>query len=236
MITPRCIIFDADGVTFNSIDTHARMRKELAAIFNVTPEQLDYKGGEALRALTATFDKKTVKKYIALWDQKELEYGLRPVNKLNETLGYLKTKGIALGILTNRFTRFGILEVFKASGLDFSKIDFFVNHDPRPTITKIKFLFGWLQKLHANHLLNKYPKPDPRAIAPALNFLKNLDGFPNSVYYIGDNLIDLEFARANGFGFVGVLSGNVKDPKEWRLAGADAVIKDISELPRILGA
>ena len=189
----------------------------------------DDRGTEALKMLKEIFDEKTILRYLELWDKKELEKGLKPVTDANKVFDFLKRRDVKTGILTNRFTRPGVINTFRASGVDFSKLDFFVTHDPNPTTTLV-------EKIHHNHFLNRHPKPDARAIAPALPILKNLPEFPKSVYYIGDNLIDLEFARANGFGFVGVLSGVIKDKNEWRAAGSDIIIKDISEIPKFLQA
>lgn len=231
---PRCVIFDADGVILNSADLHRAMRQELAEVFGVRLEQLDTKGGEALKLLSAMFDERTIRRYVELWDKKELESDLKIIKGANEVFAFLKSRNAMVGILTNRLTRPAVLKVFKNSGIDFSKIDFFINHDPRPLISKIKFAVGLLEKVHANHLLNKHPKPDPRAIAPALPMLKRLPDFPKSVYYVGDNAIDLEFANANGFSFIGVLSGGTRDENEWRAAGAKTILKDISEIPKFL--
>lgn len=231
---PRCVIFDADGVIFDCIDTHEEIRRELAPIFGLAANQLDHKGAEALRTLRTIFDEHAVQFYLSLWDKKEIEKGLKPVTGVNEVFNFLKSQGVKIGMLTNRVTRLGVLNTFRASGVDFSKLDFFINHDPKPALTKLKFMFGVLEKLHANHFLNIHPKPDAKAVLPALSILKRLPRFPKSVYYVGDNLIDLEFARANGFGFVGVLNGAIKDRNEWRDAGVEIVIRDISEIPKIL--
>jgi len=231
-----CVIFDADGTIFDAHELHKEIRLELASAFGLTSDHYlsSHRGTEILGTLNKIFDRKTMTLYLEMWDEKEIQRGLKPIATTNYVFDFLKKRGIKAGMLTNRFTRVGVLNTFKASGVDFSKLDFFVNYDPSPLLTKIKFALGALEKINPNHFLSGYPKPDARAAKPILGILKRLPDFPKSVYYVGDNLIDLEFANANGFGFVGVLSGAIKDKNEWRAAGAKIIIKDISEIPKIL--
>jgi phosphoglycolate phosphatase len=51
--------------------------------------------------------------------------------------------------------------------------------------------------------------------------------------FIGDHPMDFECAKASGAKFIGVLTGST-DREKWSLAGCEAVIESIADVPKWL--
>jgi phosphoglycolate phosphatase len=193
----RCVIYDCDGVMFDSLEANGRLYNHLAASLGrgpLTGEELNYchthtvydaihelfKDDPAQEAGALAFLKTVdLKAYIGY---------LIMEPHLVETLIRLKESGIKTAVCTNRTTtmkhiveRFGLSPYF----------------DMIVTALDVK-----------------RPKPDPEAVEMILAGL-GVDRL--SSVYVGDSEVDRETARSSGVRFVAYKNGNLP---------ADSVIDD----------
>lgn len=178
-----CVIYDCDGVLFDSLDTNERLYNHIAVSMGRRPlnkSELQYchihtvyesirhmfKGNEALEKKALDFLKTTV-------DLKKFIVFLRMEPNLFETLAILKQKGISRAISTNRTTtmkhimeRFGLTPYFDmvVTALDVTK-----------------------------------PKPDPESVE---KILKTLSVDRKRTLYVGDSEVDRETAVSSGVKFI----------------------------------
>lgn len=137
----------------------------------------------------------------------------------------LKHRNKVIGILTNRTDGRRTKRIFALKGLPWLDFNFIVSLK-----NKKSGFFMRAEKILPNQFYSLVSKPNPLMIKPVRFMLKNLPGYPASVLYVGDNLIDFYFARDNGFSFIGVLSGEIKNPEIWRQAGVTTVINSVNDL------
>ncbi|RCS24716.1 HAD family hydrolase [Phyllobacterium salinisoli] len=129
------------------------------------------------------------------------------IEGLRETLADLRGKGFMLGIATND-SEAGARATAEALGIA-PLFHTFIGYD---TVAR--------------------PKPHPD---PIFHFAERLGLNPGEIAMVGDNLHDLETARAAGAGLaVGVLSGN--SPREALEPYADMVLPSIAGLPEVFAA
>ncbi|WP_420959299.1 HAD family hydrolase [Brucella sp. IR073] len=127
------------------------------------------------------------------------------IEGMREALEALRAKGYRLGIATND-SEAGARATAEALGIA-ALFDVFIGYD-----TALR------------------PKPHPD---PLLYFAERLGLNPHQIAMVGDNLHDLETARAAGAGLsVGVLSGN--SPREALEPHADMVLNSVADLPGVL--
>lgn len=124
-----------------------------------------------------------------------------------ETLDWLESEGIKWGVVTNKTSRY-TLPVMAALGLA-RRAACIVSGDssPRPK-----------------------PAPDPLLLASAI-----AGADPARCLYVGDDLRDMQAARAAGMGAIAAAWGYLGDDlplEEW---GADSIIRSPSDLAGLLG-
>ncbi len=241
------VIFDGDGVLFDTIPSHRKIQKLIDSEF---PDLVyENKGRNATgflrdllksRGMPPEQIEAALTKYLARWEERERELKPRIFSATNDTLAYLKSKKIFCGALTNRAPRNHNLRFFKDSGLDLKLLDFFILHKKGSAAS---FDQGHEECIYDKYseytyCLTPFAKPNPFAIMPVHHELSRLSGYPRCVVMWGDNIVDMEFAKGNGYKFVGVLSGVINNPDEWIAAGlheasGDRIVKDISELTKI---
>jgi len=155
----------------------------------------------------ADFDEVRGKLY-AILDASEMESskGASVFPGTRETLDYLRSKKVRLGVLTNSGRR-AAAEILRRAGLH----DCFEFVLCRDDVSMMK------------------PKPD--GLVMAISLL----GMPRDhVFYVGDSKYDIIAAKEAGLRVIAVPSGNYSEAR-LKEEGADYVISSLSELPRLLG-
>lgn len=244
----KAVIFDWDGVLFDSTLAHRNIREDLEFEFPRLVESSKGRNAqefleEKLRdgGLSEIKINAVIKRYFEAWNDLESRYALKIFKGANELLSLLKEKHIRRGVISNRGPDRHNFKIFKNSDLALVLLDFFVIYMDKalPSLEKghedcfFDSRHSWIK-----YCLTPFSKPNPLALSPVRQMLSGLPDYPGSVYYVGDNSIDLEFARGNNFKFIGVLSGEVSYRNGWLSAGldesrGDMIVKDIGELLRI---
>lgn len=235
MLQPEAVIFDGDGVIFDDIGIRDEIRRRLKEHFHLERE-IESCGYEVMAVLSRLgFSREFAAAYLQMWERFETECGVRVFPGVNGLLRELRQKEIVLGIVTNRRVSFHNLRIFGNSGLELNLLDFFIMQSGQANSFFEVWQPGYQSYWHPIYRISEFPKPDHRSVEPALGQLKRLKNFPESVWYVGDSLVDLEFAKGNHFNFVGVLSGAVTDPEFWHGNFADIVVRDIIGLRQVFG-
>lgn len=230
MVRPEAVIFDWDGVVFDSGGAIKRMRAELA---DFVGREFYFGGHDAFTSLQKLgLSRRAVNSYSRKWEAIERGMNIKIFPLANAVLKELREKRCLTGIVTNRRKSLHNLRVFASSGLDFGLLDFFIMRDEFCWKEKIRSALGLkYQKLCSPiYRTSEHSKPDPRMIEPISGELRELHDFPTSVWYVGDNLVDAEFARENDFSFAGVMCGSITDREVWRARGVSIVVNGIEEL------
>jgi phosphoglycolate phosphatase len=180
-----CVIYDCDGVLFDSLDQNKRLYNHIALSVGRAP----LTDSEALYCHTHTLnesirhifndDENAVQKALAFWksDINFMDFigYLKMESHLIETLKTLRDRGIKTAISTNRTnTMEYIMEKFDLN----QYFDMVVTALPRDV---------------------KNPKPHPESVEKILNTL-NMDG--KRVLYVGDSEVDRKTARSSGVIFI----------------------------------
>lgn len=160
--------------------------------------------------------------YFKLWNI--IEFWQRPniFQGTNELIDFLKTSGMVVGLLTNR-SAYSANGAILRSGLDWQRLDFIAVNQYEKGFNPVNG-----RKKFFNQYFCDFAKPDPRAADSIRHLLEDLPSYPQSVLYIGDNLLDYDFSRDNNFNFAGVLSGDIADIEIWKKAGVENVIDNIT--------
>lgn len=155
----------------------------------------------------ADFDEVRGKLY-AILDASEMESskGASVFPGTRETLDYLRSKKVRLGVLTNSGRR-AAAEILRRAGLH----DCFEFVLCRDDVSMMK------------------PKPDGLVMAISLLGMQR-----DHVFYVGDSKYDIIAAKEAGLRVIAVPSGNYSEAR-LKEEGADYVISSLSELPRLLG-
>jgi phosphoglycolate phosphatase len=123
-----------------------------------------------------------------------------------ETLDYLSSKSVRLGVLTNSGRR-AAAEVLRRAGLE-GCFEFVLCREDVAMM-----------------------KPRPDGLVRAISIL----GMPRDrIFYVGDSRYDIIAAKQAGLRVVAVTTGNYNETR-LKEEGADYVISSISELPGLLG-
>lgn len=229
------IIFDGDGVIFDTTPLHKRVRQAVAERFGIA--EFDFHGNDPARSLLERgLAPERVSEYHDIFEEFELREGVKIFPFSNDVLAKLRERGLLTAIFTNRKARLHNLKMFHGSGLRFDLLHFFMMYEKRPWLKKLNILFhpGFRKHVKPGYILTKHPKPNPAGILPALSKIKHLPNFPESVFYVGDNLVDFQFASSNGFQFIAVLSGATKERSVWESWGAKIIVDDISFIPSLI--
>lgn len=193
-----CVIYDCDGVLFDSLEANGRLYRQIALSMGrepLTEDELQYchthtvyeslrymfRGNEALEKRAVEFLKKEI-------NFKDFIVYLKMEPNLLETLMALKERGIKRAISTNRTT--SMPYVMERYGLS-------------PYFEMV---------VTALDVVN--PKPHPESVEKILRAF-NLDR--QNVIFVGDSDVDRDTALASGVRFVAYKSDGLK---------ADAFIED----------
>lgn len=183
----RCVIYDCDGVLFDSYEANTRLYNDLCSKVGREPlraEEMDYVHTHTVyEAIHFIFGKGDEKEKRALEALRQIDLRnyigyLKMEPNLFETLGRLKENGILRAINTNRTTsmkpimdRFGLWPFFDM------------------VVTALDV---------------KHPKPHPESIEKILQDLNLKKG---EVVFIGDSEVDQQTARSSGIPFIAYKNG-----------------------------
>lgn len=186
----RCVIYDCDGVLFDSFEANTRLYNDLCAMVGREPlrtEEMEYVHShtvyEAIHFIFGHGDD-LEKKALEALRQIDLRNYIRYLKMephLFEALHRLKERGILRAINTNRTTsmpyimeRFNLWSVFEM------------------VVTALDV---------------KHPKPHPESIE---KILKNFNLDKGEVVFIGDSEVDQQTARSSGILFIAYKNGTLK--------------------------
>ena len=210
----KAVIFDLDGTLVDSLaDLSDSVNLMLESYGFPTHEVEKYRyfvgnGSKKLmertlprdKAASAEFVEEALAKYKAIYKERLLEK-TRPYNGVRELLEELKSRGIPLGVCTNK------------------------HNDAALTIVKILFAPGTFEEVLGDR--PGFPKkPNP---ATPLEIASHLGVKPDEVAYLGDTSVDMETAVHAGFLPVGVLWG-FRPEEELVQSGAKVLLKAPLEL------
>ncbi len=210
----KAVIFDLDGTLVDSLaDLSDSVNLMLESYGFPTHEVEKYRyfvgnGSKKLmertlprdKAASAEFVEEALAKYKAIYKERLLEK-TRPYNGVRELLAELKSRGIPLGVCTNK------------------------HNDAALTIVKILFAPGTFEEVLGDR--PGFPKkPNP---ATPLEIASHLGVKPDEVAYLGDTSVDMETAVHAGFLPVGVLWG-FRPEEELVKSGAKVLLKAPLEL------
>jgi len=215
------VIFDIDGtlVTFTfdvQRSREALLREMSARGFNTagmgltTPTQLiiDAAQDQVARGQVEADFEALRKKFYDILDGFELA-GVSTTSVLpgvSESLAYLKSQGVRLGVLTNS-GRKAATKALARAGLT-KMFEFVLTRDETLSL-----------------------KPRPEGLRKAVLML----GLPSGdVYYVGDSTMDIVAARAAGLKLISVATGSYSEER-LRKEGAELVVSSLEELPRVIG-
>jgi phosphoglycolate phosphatase len=177
-----CVIYDCDGVLFDSLETNYRLYNHIAVSMGRPPiseDELHYCHTHTVfESIHLLFedDDELEKKALDFWkndiELNEFLVYLKMEPHLIETLTILKERGMLLAISTNRTT----------------------------TMKHIMVKFGLTRYFDmVVTALDVKPKPDPESVEKILQTLKVN---PEKVIYIGDSDVDRKTAASSGVKFI----------------------------------
>ncbi len=220
MINPKMILIDVDGTLVDSVPDLAycvdEMMKALGRPVHGETRVRDWVGNgvERLvrRALVGQLDgeppeddfQRAYPIFLELYAENTSKRSLLYPG-VREGLDYLKSKGFALGCVTNKAAQF-TMPLLKDLGI-FDEFGIVVAGDTLPK-----------------------KKPDP---LPLLHSAEHFGVDPKDALMIGDSVSDVKAARAAGFSIV-CMSYGYNHGVDIREANPDAVIDSMAELPSVL--
>jgi phosphoglycolate phosphatase len=188
----RCVIYDCDGVLFDSLDANTKLYNDLCAMVGrgrLREEEMQYVHTHTVfEALHFIFGKENdlEKKALEILKQKQVDLKnyvgyLNMEPHLFQTLEELKEKGILRAINTNRTTSMKyIMERFN--------------------------LWSYFEMV-VTALDVKNPKPHPESIK---KILENFNLSKGEVVFIGDSEVDQQTARSSGVPFIAYKNGAIE--------------------------
>lgn len=186
----RCVIYDCDGVLFDSFEANTRLYNDLCAKVGkaaLQKEELEYVHTHTVyEAIHFIFGKGDELEKKALEALKEIDLRhyivyLKMEPHLFEALNGLKEKQILLAINTNRTTSMKYI---------MERFDLWPFFDMVVTALDVK-----------------HPKPHPESIE---KILRNFDLKKGEVVFIGDSEVDRQTARSSGVPFVAYKNGAIE--------------------------
>lgn len=225
------MLFDLDGTLLNCARAHAHLRKTICEMMGLPAERM-YSGGlrfeELFRAQGLSEEEQRL--YVRLWHLGEAQTRPRLFWDANLALEMLAAKGVIIAVATNRGATGRLVEFVRATKLSVERLSFILAHDDFPLLARLKLFMAHGIMLPCPIVPSRYPKPDPRFLDPVRRSLEVLPDYPRSVLFVGDTLVDLEFAKKNGFAFAGTLQGDCKDRAVWEAHGADFILPRLRDL------
>jgi len=186
----RCVIYDCDGVLFDSFEANTRLYNDLCAMVGREPlqeEEMEYVHShtvyEAIHFIFGRGDE---------LEKKGIE-ALKQVD-LRNYIGYLKMEPYLFQTL-NRLKEGGILRA--------------INTNRTTSMKHImdRFELWPLFDMVVTALDVKHPKPHPESIE---RILQNFSLKKNEVVFIGDSEIDRQTAHSSGVPFIAYKNGTLK--------------------------
>lgn len=234
-LRPHAVLFDLDGTLLNSERIRDLLRDMICGIMGLASEKF-HSGGKTLDEYLATtgLAPKEVALYRRLWRLGEEAAPPRAFRDANVVLEMLAARGVEIGIITNRKADAHLINVMRASGLKCHRSSFVVAHHKNPFWARTRIFLAQGVMLPCPVLPSPYGKPDARMIGAAAWRLGNALRERERIWYVGDTLVDLGFAKANGFKFAGTLRGETRDRSVWEAHGADLILKNLRDLLHIL--
>ena len=228
---PRAVLFDLDGTLLNCERAHARLRKTLCEMMGLDAEKMR-SGGRVISELFREqgLGEKEYRLYVRLWRLGEAQVRPRLFWDANLTFEMLAARGVMTAIGTNRPANAYLVKLLRAADLNVRRLSFVLAQDKRPLLARFKLFMAEGIMLPCPVVPSRHPKPDPRFIEPVRHKLERLPGYPRSVLFVGDTLVDLEFAKKNGFAFAATLHGDLKDRAVWEAHGADLILPRLRDL------
>lgn len=208
-----CVIYDCDGVLFDSFDANRRLYNQIARGGGRQP--LDTNELKYCHTHTVFESIAHIFRADAAAGQKGIDYfrehidfrdfiiylGMEP--NLKETLAILRGRGIRTAINTNRTT--SMRHIMTRYGLwDFFDVVVVAAHQVKRDS----------DETDEREILQARSKPDPEGVGKILDAL---DVRPEATLYIGDSEIDMGTARSAGVRFIAYKNSTMP---------ADAVIND----------
>ncbi len=204
----RACIFDLDGTlldTINTISHYGNMALKEYDIEPYEPDDYKYMVGDGAKTLIKRMldgrgmagDDELFEKVFNVYNteyNKDVEYGTKPYDGIEELLKELKNTGIITAVLSNK-PDFAAIEAVKT------------------------FLNGYFDLVHGQRENIKI-KPEPDGV---FEILKELNLKIDEVLYIGDTATDMKTGKSAGAYTVGVLWG-FRDRAELEGANADEII------------
>lgn len=230
---PEAVLFDLDGTLLNCARAHAHLRKTICEVMGLDAERFR-SGGRVITELFRAegLGEKERRLYIRLWHLGEAQLRSRLFWDANLVLEMLSVKGIMTAIATNRPADTYLIKLIRAADLNAARLSFVLGQDTWPLLARLRLFMAQGIMLPCPVIVSRHPKPDPRFIDPVRHKLEAIPGYPQSVLYVGDTLVDLEFAKANNFTFAATLQGYLKDRAVWEEHGADLILPRLRDLLR----
>lgn len=219
------VIFDGDGATIDSEGVHKRVANEAVKKFGISNIEL-FRKNIRQAFLEAGLGEQEFRSFIKLFRERENLANIRVFPYVNEVLLELRLRGYLTGFFTNRSMDAHNCRTILESGLDYDLVDFLMFYnapDTEPPAVQ-----------SSKYLRSPFRKPIGMSSLPFVELIQDVSDAPQSIYYVGDNVVDLEFARRNNFSFVGVLSGVIKTRAEWLRHGAETIVPDVRSLLYLL--
>lgn len=234
----KAVIFDLDGVIFDSWPTTIKVIKKIKDEFNETMDE-DFIakswGMVGYQWVKILFPNASPEIIHRRWTEEEAKIKIPLCPAVKEILHWLKNWEFKTGIITNRRAGYLLKKVIEDNQLNLKE-----NFDFIQTVRARGPNFGVYnnRKLHPNHFFSVFAKPDKRIFRSVRRFLKKEGIDKENILFIGDTIgADLKLARNLEIEFLGVLTGPIDTRKKWRdWGGLDEkyVLKSVIELPRWL--
>ena len=208
-----CVIYDCDGVLFDSFDANRRLYNSIAKGGGRHPLDEDelkfchthtvFESIAHIFRSDAEAERKGIDYFREHIDFRDFIVYLEMEPNLKETLTALRSRGIHRAISTNRTT--SMRHIMSRYGLwEFFDIVVTAEHQVKR---------DW-DEPGEREILQARSKPDPEGVA---KILAALNVGPETVVYIGDSEVDMGTARSAGVRFIAYKNSNIS---------ADAVIND----------
>ncbi len=234
----KVVIFDLDGVIFDSWPATIKVVREIKSDFGETIDD-DFMakswgliGHKWTKILFPNSPPEIVHRR---WAEEERKIKIPLCPGVKEVLSWLKIWDFRAGVITNRRAGHLLRKVIEDNRLDLAE-----NFDFIQTVKARGPDFGTYdnRKLHPSHFFSVFAKPDAKSFRIIRWFLKNRGIGKENILFIGDTVgADLELAKRAGIEFLGVLTGPVDTKEKWRVWGGldeKHVLKSVIELPRWL--